>query len=201
VTVIGVDFDNTIVCYDGIFHRAAVERGLIPPDAPADKTQIRGRLRARGREHDWTELQGYVYGALMAEAPAFQGVEEFFIRCRERGVKTHIISHRTARPYAGPEYDLHAAARDWLCNRGFHDPNRINLDPNHVFFETTKQLKLERIAAAGCTHFIDDLPEFLSGPGFPPGVVRILFDPRNAAPRMPGIVPATSWLEMDSHVF
>ena len=29
---IGVDFDNTLVCYDGVFHRAALERGLIPSD-------------------------------------------------------------------------------------------------------------------------------------------------------------------------
>jgi hypothetical protein len=29
----------------------------------------------------------------------------------------------------------------------------------------------------GCTHFIDDLPEFLAEPAFPPDVRRILFDP------------------------
>jgi hypothetical protein len=27
---IGLDFDNTIACYDGVFHAAALERGLIP---------------------------------------------------------------------------------------------------------------------------------------------------------------------------
>ena len=34
---IGVDFDNTIVCYDTLFHRLAVEEGLIPPDIPPRK--------------------------------------------------------------------------------------------------------------------------------------------------------------------
>lgn len=201
MSVIGVDFDNTIVCYDGIFHRAAVERGLIAPGAPADKTLIRNRLRAGGRENDWTELQGYVYGALMSEAPPFQGVEEFFIRCRDRGVKTYIISHRTLQPYAGPAYDLHAAARDWLQKRGFHDPNRINLDSENVFFETTKQFKLDRIAAAGCTHFIDDLPEFLSEPGFPAGSGRILFDPLGEHSENIPFPRAASWEEMDRYVF
>lgn len=199
--IIGVDFDNTIVCCDGIFHRAAVERGLIPVDAPADKTLIRNRLRTEGREGDWTELQGYVYGALMREAPPYPGVEDFLIRCVQCGARVFVISHRTLHPYAGPEYDLHAAARDWLSRHGFHDPARLNLDPDHVFFETTKQLKLDRIAAAGCTHFIDDLPEFLSEPAFPAGVARILFDPGKTARMIPGIVSVASWPEMDSHVF
>ena len=29
--LIGVDFDNTIVCYDKLFHQLALERSLIPP--------------------------------------------------------------------------------------------------------------------------------------------------------------------------
>ena len=59
--MIGVDFDNTIVCYDGVFHRAAVERGLIPPELPVSKGQVRDHLRRLGQEHAWTELQGEVY--------------------------------------------------------------------------------------------------------------------------------------------
>ena len=30
--ILGVDFDNTIVAYDSLFHRVALERGLIPAD-------------------------------------------------------------------------------------------------------------------------------------------------------------------------
>ena len=29
---IGVDLDNTIVCYDGLFQRVAVREGLVPAD-------------------------------------------------------------------------------------------------------------------------------------------------------------------------
>ena len=35
---IGIDFDNTIACYDGVFHQAALERGLIPPILPTTRT-------------------------------------------------------------------------------------------------------------------------------------------------------------------
>src|SRR5262249_22819241 len=59
--LIGVDFDNTIVCYDELFHRVAVEQGLIPSTVPATKGEVRRDLEGRGLGDVWTELQGYVY--------------------------------------------------------------------------------------------------------------------------------------------
>jgi len=50
--VLGVDFDNTIVRYDDLFHRVAVERGLVPATVPARKNDVRDFLRQQGRERD-----------------------------------------------------------------------------------------------------------------------------------------------------
>ena len=194
--IVGVDFDNTIVCYNGVFHSAAVERGLIPEGAPATKEGVRDALRRCGREDAWTELQGYVYGVKCREAQPFPGVVGFFLRCRREGVPVHVISHRTRRPYRGPAYDLHRAAHEWLASRGFFDPAGAGLSPARIHFETTKEAKSRRIAEVGCTHFVDDLPEFLADPGFPAGVARILFDPegRRAAPG--DVRRAGSWEEI-----
>ena len=52
---IGVDFDNTIVCYDRLFHRLARERGLIPETVPQTKGAVRDYLRSIDREDDWTK--------------------------------------------------------------------------------------------------------------------------------------------------
>ena len=175
--LVGIDFDNTIVCYDQLFHRVAVERGLIAPEVPVSKGKVRDHLRQSGREDVWTELQGYVYGARMPHAHPFPGVLQFFRRCKERGLTVCIISHKTRLPFQGPVYDLHQAAHAWLESQGFYDPSGIGLSPHQVYFEMTKQAKLERIAKVGCSHFIDDLPEFLAEPGFPAEVERILFDP------------------------
>jgi hypothetical protein len=175
--LVGVDFDNTIVCYDQLFHCVAVERGLIMPEVPASKGRVRDHLRQCGQEDVWTALQGYVYGARMQEAHPFPGVREFFMRCKERGLPVCIISHKTRYPFQGPAYDLHQAAHAWLESQGFYDPSRIGLAPQQVYFELTKHAKLARIAQIGCSHFIDDLPEFLAEPAFPATVVRILFDP------------------------
>jgi len=177
---IGVDFDNTIVCYDEVFHRVACEQGLIPESVPVNKGAVRDYLRKAGRESEWTEMQGYVYGVRMRDAQPFPGVLEFFRRTRAAGIPICIISHKTRHPYKGPQYDLHAAALGWLELNGFFDPKRIGLARNDVYFELTLSAKLGRIAAAGCTHFIDDLPELLAEPEFPTKVSALLFDPAGA---------------------
>jgi hypothetical protein len=174
---LGIDFDNTIVCYDQFFHRVALEQALIPADLPVNKQAVRDYLRAVGKEDRWTEMQGYVYGPRLNDAQAFPGVLDYIrnqVRC---GTEVYIVSHKTKHPYMGPKHDLHAAALGWLETNGFFDPARIGLPRAHVFLELTKKDKLQRIAALGCTHFIDDLPELLAEPDFPRDVRKVLFDP------------------------
>ncbi len=174
---IGVDFDNTIVCYDGLFRRLAVEKDLVPPDIPQAKNAVRDYLRQIGQEDRWTELQGFVYGPGMSQARLFPGAAEFFARCGRSGREVFIISHRTRYPYLGERYDLHAAARDFLAVHGFSDRAGIGPGEDRIHFLESKEEKVARINELGCTHFIDDLPEFLAAPGFAPGIRKILFDP------------------------
>lgn len=177
---LGIDLDNTIVSYEGLFHRVALERGAIPADLPTDKSAVRDYLRKQGREDLWTELQGIVYGPRMSEAAAHAGVIDFLRLCRAAGVPVFIISHKTRVPCRGSAHDLHVAAMSWLEQQGFFNEDGAGLDRDSVFLELTREAKLARIASSRCTHFIDDLPEFLLEPGFPPGVARILFDPHRA---------------------
>jgi hypothetical protein len=185
---IGIDFDNTIVTYDELFFALARERGLIPPDFPMSKTRIRDHLRNVGQEPTWTELQGLAYGDEIGRARPFPGVLDFFRACRRQGIAVRIISHKTRRPYLGSDTDLHAAARGFLVQQG--------LSAEDAFFELTREAKLERIASTGCTHFVDDLPEFLTLAGFPRGVRRILFDPLEHHTTPPDIMRAASWSEI-----
>jgi hypothetical protein len=195
--VIGVDFDNTIVRYDDVFGRVALDLDLVPPHAATSKTSVRDHLRSIGQEDRWTELQGIIYGPRMSDAEMFPGVAEFFARCRAADTPVAIVSHRTRFPYLGERHDLHAAARDFLSRHGFHDDAGIGLPVDRVFFEETKEGKLARIAALGCTTFIDDLPELLADPRFPAGVRRILFDPSQLHAPPLGVEPAASWADVE----
>jgi hypothetical protein len=51
--VLGIDFDNTLVSYDGVFHRVASDQGLITPDIGLGKDDVRKFLRAVDREDDY----------------------------------------------------------------------------------------------------------------------------------------------------
>ena len=193
---IGVDFDNTMVCYDSIFHRASVEKGLIPSEVPVNKSDVRNYLRRIGNENAWTEIQSHVYGSRMSEAVPYPGVLKFFTSCRRESRPVSVISHKTVHPAVGPRYDLQKAALHWLEQQGFFDGAKIGLPRENVFFEISREAKLERIRASRVTHFIDDLPEVLTAPGFPNDVQRILFDPNELYAKDEKFIHAKSWKEI-----
>ena len=176
---IGIDFDNTIACYDGVFHAAALERGLIPSDLARDKNSVRDHLNGSGRRDDFTELQGYVYGARMDLVSPFPGFAEFIGVAQGAGHELFIVSHKTRHPILGPKHDMHAAARGFLEDRGLIGAGAAKIDPSRVFFELTKQEKVARAANLRVDLFVDDLPEILAMPGFPVKMRKILFDPEN----------------------
>ena len=199
---VGIDFDNTIVCYDRIFYEAALEKELIPPHIPATKESVKDFLCSQNKESLWIELQGYVYGARMTETPPFPGVIDFFISAVKENLSIYIISHRTRYPYGGPKYDLHKSAFDWLNTYGFLNKNRIGLKQKNVFLKETKDSKLQKIADIGCTHFIDDLLEFLNLGGFPDKTEKILFSPAlkpGAEPQGGRIKVFGSWNEISAY--
>jgi hypothetical protein len=173
---VGLDFDNTIVSYDALFHKVALEGGWIPGSVAQSKVSVRDHLRGIGKEEIWTEMQGTVYGGRMAEAAAFPGVREFLLWARGSGIEVSIVSHKTRHPFLGTQYDLHAAARGWI-EQVLRDQGGPLVAAGNVFFELTKDEKLGRIGAIGCDAYVDDLPEILLAPGFPARTERLLFDP------------------------
>ena len=196
--LIGVDFDNTIVSYDTLFHKVAAERDAVPESTPPTKLAVRDYLRAIGKEDIWTEMQGYVYGARMSEAEVYPGVIEFFRWARARRIPVCIVSHKTRHPFIGPRYDLHQAARDWIATH-LVDEQGVLLTADRVFFELTKEAKWERIAVAGCAWFIDDLPEILLAESFPGHVGRILFDPEIHHAAVDGLTRFCAWNDIRRH--
>jgi hypothetical protein len=195
---IGIDFDNTIVSYDILFHRVAVERGIVPESLSQTKLAVRDHLRSVGKEDTWTEMQGYVYGARMNDAETYPGVLDFLRWARANGILVSVISHKTRYPFLGPQYDLHKAARQWAELRLVDDEGWL-VEPQQVFFELTKEAKLERIAAAQCHYFVDDLPELLLASGFPFDTARILFDPEESHASAGGLERFARWDEIQRY--
>jgi hypothetical protein len=194
---VGLDFDNTLIRYDGLFHALAVEQKLISPELKADKTVIRDHLRTKGRDEDFTLLQGEVYGSRIRGAVAAPGMLSALIGLQALGVELVIVSHKTATPFKGPAYDLLAAARDWLTLQGFFSPEGLGWSQEQVFFEPTKERKAQRIIDLGCTHYVDDLPEILAM--LPETIKRILYSPSGESTWERGPVMKT-WEELGALV-
>ena len=188
---IGLDFDNTLVGYDALFHRVALDQQVIPADLPPTKVAVRDYLRSIGREPVWTEMQGTVYGARMDEAQAYPGAIEFLRWASAQGIELYIVSHKTRHPFIGPKHDLHQAARGWV-ERYLAG----TVDPAKVFFELTKEDKIGRIGATGCQYYVDDLPEILLAPDFPHEVRCILFDPDSHHEAEAALLRMRSWDEI-----
>jgi hypothetical protein len=193
VLIIGIDLDNTIVQYDQIIHNLAVKRGLIPKNTQPNKTVIRNICRSQGHDHFWTDIQGYVYGEGMKDARPFPGVIDFLQSCRNRDILVHIISHRSEKPYAGGDVNLHESALKWLVQERITGFPGAMIPEERIFFELTKEEKHARIHATGCSLFIDDLAEFLVSDLFPREVKAILFDPYDIYPNHPAYFRLRSW--------
>lgn len=192
--LLGLDFDNTLISYDVLFRKVALDKNLIPADTPAQKNAVRDRLREQGMEEEWIHLQGEVYGARILEAEAYPAMRAVLRRLSSMRVPMCIVSHKTRTPYRGQPWDLHAAARSWLSQAGFHDPEGLAWREDQVFFELTKEAKVARILELGCTHYVDDLPEILEL--LPGGVERILFAPGGDAGGVNGCKTMRSWEEL-----
>jgi len=197
---IGIDFDNTLVDYDHVFLAAAKQRGLIDPVFDGSKRAVRDSiLLLPDGELAWQRLQGYVYGAGIGGATMFDGADVFLRECRVKGLDVFVISHKTQYGHHDPmRVDLRRAALDWMAGRGFFSDNGYGIPVERVFFESTRAAKLERISAVGCTHFIDDLEELFSDPGFPAQVLPILFAPSGAL-RTGAVCP--SWQQIAEVLF
>lgn len=200
---IGIDFDNTIVGYADIMHTTALKWGFIKPDLEKNKKEIRDRIRALpDGETAWQKLQAYVYGKVMNHAVLVEGVSEFFCACKSAGIPVSIISHKTE--YAKMDEDdinLRDAAFLWMKNNHFFEPDGLGLSRDCIYFESTRQEKIDRIKQLGCTHFIDDLEETFLEESFPAHVEKILLSPQGTNINVKNLRVCQSWDQINDYLF
>jgi hypothetical protein len=196
---IGIDLDNTLICYDQAFLRVGKEEGILPPSFDGNKSAVKRALLAeRPDGYLWEALQGLVYGRRIDAAVLFEGVAEFLELCRQRGDTVAIVSHKTERAHHDPSLtDLRAAALKWMESRDFFGASGLGLERSNVYFEGTRDEKVRRIRALDCGLFIDDLPDVLSHVEMSPVCRKILF----GSDRQSEFEQYASWREVCDAVF
>lgn len=195
---IGIDFDNTIACYDQAFNDVASLLGIKSDDQPASKIDVKAFVLERvSGDLDWQRLQGQVYGKHMLLAKVFAGFHEFLYLSKLRGYEVFIVSHKSEFGHFDKELvPLREQALLWLTNNMFFRRNEFSLSKEHVFFESTREEKISRIRDLACTHFIDDLPEVFEESFFPDNVQKICFRPSGAGKKDSEIPAVGSWREL-----
>ncbi|QNJ27831.1 hypothetical protein [Synechococcus sp. A15-24] len=194
--LIGLDFDNTLVRYDKLFHQLAVEKGLITQSMKCCKTTIRDYLRSQEKDYEFTILQAEVYGNKIRDAEPSKDMIDALIHLKKDSRKLVIISHKTEYPYKGPRLNLRTSAMKWLEKNRFFDKDGIGMSIKDVYFEDTKEKKAARIHNLGCNYYIDDLVEILTM--INKDVKKILYEPKEESglSRFDDIMIMHSWKEL-----
>ena len=176
-SIIGIDLDNTLICYDELFVTLAIANGIVPANYTGRKRDIRDRIRSLPNgDVDWQRLQAQAYGPAISGAVLAPGALEFIRAARQQAAAVVIVSHKTPFSNLGSEtVNLQDTAREWLHGQRVLAPDAV-LEQN-LYFEPTRDAKIARVAQLGCTHFIDDLEEVFDDAAVPVGVERMLFEP------------------------
>jgi len=198
--IVGVDLDNTIICYDLAFYRAALDLDWVDATTPKSKLAVKRAVLEGLTNREWTELQGFVYGPGLELATPYPGALAFFESCAERGIGTRIISHKTRFAVEGPAYDLREGARRWLDRLGFFESGKGLASADHLVFADTRAAKVDTLGELGCDLMIDDLPEVFLEPSFPHATDFILFDPDGSHPDWTSSPRADGWADIRRQV-
>jgi len=184
---IGIDLDNTIINYQGLFAQAACAQGW-SNDATQSKDAIKHHLlNTDGNDQRWRVLQTQVYAHLIASAKPFDGLIPFCQAVRQQGDRIYIVSHKTPVSNLDACTNLITPAKAWLQQQP--------IDPDGLFFCATREAKIRQIAQLNCTLFIDDLSLILADKTFPKHTYPLLFAPHTSHSPLP---QAASWAHIST---
>ncbi|MBQ4846330.1 HAD family hydrolase [Pseudoalteromonas sp. MMG005] len=174
---IGIDFDNTIADYTGVFYNVALDLGWIPKETGNSKPAVKYYFIQQNQETRWTQLQGIVYGKEIHHARPYPHSLEVLKLLKEQGHTLFLVSHKTRYPIIGDKVNFHNAATEWLSNNGFINSTDAPLELERLFFNETLKKKVRKIRELQCDAFIDDLQKIFNHTEYPHECKAILFDP------------------------
>ena len=174
---IGIDFDNTIICYDEVFKKISHEQKIFPINLKK-KEEIKKYIIKKFSEKFWTFLQSLIYGEEIEFAKPFSNAKKTLSKLKKKH-DLFLVSHKSKFPYLGKRINLIERANRWLVKNEFTKcKNSIFLSEN-IFFEKSIKKKIERIKKINCDIFIDDLKPLLDS--LPSTVLKIYFSQNSKA--------------------
>lgn len=157
----GFDLDNTVINYD-----KAIEKWCSKNKIYIFKNVIELKLyisKLGNYQNRWLDIQEWLYTEGLAYATLQTGVKTIFDYLLLKNSHLYVISHKSSIS-AKKKLDLINPVWVWLnkeLNQYFEN-SKIE-----IYFEETREKKINRITNLGITHFLDDLVEIFQNPNFP----------------------------------
>lgn len=125
------------------------------------------------KELEWLDVQEWLYTTGLTYAFISEGALDLINHLILMNSKIFIVSHKS-KYSAKNKLDLITPVSMWLNEKlgRFLDSGQIQ-----VFFEESRDKKIERIINLGITHFVDDLIEVFQEKKFPKSIKSFWFNP------------------------
>jgi len=171
---LGIDLDNTIICYDELIYKLAKKKfyKLNLNKNLNSKNIIKSEIINNYNNAEWTKLQGLIYGEKLNYASLF---DDFYntIKQLKNYYDIYIVSHKTKHPSIGKKVNLRKASKNFLRNKNISYCENELIKNENIFFTNTKKEKIEIIKKNKIDIFIDDLDGILKD--LPESIYKIHF--------------------------
>lgn len=171
---LGIDLDNTIICYDELIYKLAKNKfsKLNLNKNLKSKNIIKSEIINKYNNEEWTKLQGLIFSEKLKYASLF---DDFYNAIEElkNYYDIYIISHKTKYPSIGKKINLRNASKKFLKNNNISYCKNELIKSENIFFANTKKEKIEIIKKNKIDIFIDDLDEILKN--LPKNIYKIHF--------------------------
>ena len=194
-TKIGIDFDNTIASYDGVFKYISAKFLRNIKINKFNKENFKKEILRFGGLSKWKKIQSLVYGKYINLAKIFPGFLEFLVLSKFRKNEIYIVSHKTKYGYfGGRRFLLRNKSLNWIKSKLIFKGNEF-LKKENIFFESKKRDKIRKIDNLKCGYFIDDLKNIFFHNNFPRNTKKILFS-QNTKNKIKNLKSLNSWREI-----
>ncbi len=159
----GFDLDNTLIDYSVAVEEYCKIKNLIYCN---NIVVLRERLRKNSdSDLEWQLAQGWLYTEGLRFARPGLGLSDLCEYLTHEGFRLFIVSHKTSHtPDFCGSTPLHDLASNWISNSKIAGYFK---DPEQIYYERTRELKIMRIRELALNYFVDDLEEVFNESEFP----------------------------------
>ena len=159
----GFDLDNTLIDYSNAVKEYSKKKNL---STCSNIKSLKEMLyKDNDFNYEWQLAQGWLYTEGLKFAELGIGSYDLCYYLTSKEYQLYIVSHKTSNtPDFCGNQPLHDVATKWVKNS---EVSHFFAEPNRIYYEATRRLKVKRIEELELNYFVDDLEEVFLEPQFP----------------------------------